>query len=127
MFFSRLFTDAAAASLSGGRWLSALIGAGRSEAGPMVSPQTALALTAVQACVTLLAEAVAQLPLEMVRKDPTGAADARQTADDHPLYALLHDQANGWQSAFEYREQYQTALGLRGNSYSFIERAPMAV
>jgi len=39
------------------------------------------------------------------------------------LHEILHDQANGWTSAFDFRLFMQTALCLHGNSYAFINRA----
>jgi HK97 family phage portal protein len=83
-----------------------------------VNPDTALALTTYQACLTLIAESVAQLPCELYRRQ----GDQRERATDHPVYQLVHHQPNACQTAFEYLEQQQIANGLRGNSYAFIER-----
>lgn len=100
-------------------WTSGLLGATRSSSGQMVTHKTALAIPVLQNCVSLLAESVAQLPLELYRRQPDGG---RQAATDHPLYDILKHQPNGWQTPFEYRECGQMAAGLRGNAYSYIER-----
>lgn len=100
-------------------WTSGLLGATRSASGQMVTHKTALAIPVLQNCVSLLAESVAQLPLELYRRQPDGG---RQAATDHPLYDILKHQPNGWQTPFEYRECGQMAAGLRGNAYSYIER-----
>ncbi|MDE5192690.1 phage portal protein [Citrobacter freundii] len=50
-----------------------------------------MALSAVRACVTLLAESVAQLPCELYRR---GANGGRERATDHPVYDLIHSQPN---------------------------------
>jgi len=101
-----------------GGWLSGLGGV-RSDAGQAVTPKSALALTAVQACVSLLAESIAQLPLELYQRQAGGE---RKPAREHPLYKILAEAPNGWQTPFEYREQTQVQLGLNGNGYSYVER-----
>ena len=91
--------------------------------GPYVSgsltdatPETATAVAAVFACVRVLSESLAQLPLHLMRDD---GASKRRAIDD-PLYAVLHDQPNERQSSFEWRETMQAHLSLRGNAYSLI-------
>ncbi|MDM3347253.1 phage portal protein [Citrobacter sp. Cf116] len=78
-----------------------------------------MALSAVRACVTLLAESVAQLPCELYRR---GANGGRERATDHPVYDLIHSQPNKKDTSFEYFEQQQGLLGLEGNCYSIIDR-----
>ena len=115
--FAKQFFSSQVATGSGG-WLSGL-GGTRSDAGPLVSVESALALTTVQACVTLLAESIAQLPLELFRRIKDGG---RQAAKDHPLYRVLAYAPNEWQTPFEYRENSQLKAGTRGNSISLIGR-----
>ncbi len=91
----------------------------RTSAGATVTSDTALRVGALRACVTLLAESVAQLPCELYRRTDDGG---RERASDHPVYDLLHSQPNQKDSSFEYFEQGQGALGLEGNHYSLIER-----
>lgn len=59
MFTSRMFTQPQMTAPRGGTWLSSIFSGVRSNAGPMVTPDTAMTMTAIQACVTLLAESVA--------------------------------------------------------------------
>jgi HK97 family phage portal protein len=105
-------------SAGGGSWLSGLGGA-RSDAGPLVTVESALTLTSLQACVTLIAESIAQLPLELFRRTKDGG---REPAKDHPLYRILAYAPNEWQTPFEYRENSQLKAGTRGNSISLIGR-----
>ncbi|WP_244912078.1 phage portal protein [Burkholderia aenigmatica] len=98
--------------------MSALLGSARSESGQVVTPASALSLTVLQNCVTLLSESIAQLPIELYER----SGDDRKQATDHPLYSILKYEPNPWQTPFEYQEQSQVAAGLRGNSYSFIDR-----
>ena len=72
----------------------------------------------VQACVSTLAESVAQLPCELYKRKADGS---REKATDHPLYDIIHNTPNNWMTAFEYHEFKQTSLGWRGNSIDYIE------
>lgn len=123
MFWPSLFTTAASghqrkgADWSGG-WVSNVVGR-QSSAGTMVNTETALAVGALRACVTLLAESVAQLPCELYRRDDQGG---RQRATDHPLYDVIHSQPNRKDTSFEYYEQGMGALALEGNEFSLIDR-----
>lgn len=118
MFTSQQFTSTGASVSEGGGWLSALLGGGgRSRAGEAVSPDRALALTTYQACLTTLAESLAQLPCDLYRRD----GDSRERVSDHPVAALLR-QPNGWQTPFEYTEGMQLGAAHHGNGYAFIER-----
>jgi HK97 family phage portal protein len=83
--------------------------------GVRVSPTSALAATAVYDCVRIRAETVASIPLIVYKRLPNGD---KERAPYHPLYKVLHDQPNNWQTAFEWREMMQAHLDLRGNAYS---------
>lgn len=96
-----------------------LIGSARNSAGVTVTPESALGIPILQNCVTLLAESMAQLPLEVYQRKGKGQ---REAAINHPLYDVLRYQPNGFQTPYEYLEGKQIALGLRGNGYSWIDR-----
>ena len=84
-----------------------------------VTPDSALQSTTVYACVRVLAETIASLPLMIYRKKADGG---REPAQEHYLYHILHDIPNPQQSSFEYREMLMGHISLRGNAYSFVER-----
>jgi len=88
--------------------------------GADTSPNGALQVTAVMACVRVAAETIAQLPLHLMATD----GRMRRQAIDQPLYDVLHDRPNDWQTSFEYREMMQGHLELRGNAYSQIVPGP---
>lgn len=90
-------------------------GGGETESGEYVSDERAMRCAAVYACVRVLAESVAQLPLMLYRSREDGGKDRLV---DHPLYRLLHYQPNLWQTSFEFREYAMAALLLRGNFYA---------
>jgi HK97 family phage portal protein len=119
MFFSKQLLSSLATTQTGSSgWVSALMGSARSDAGQVVTAASALSLTVLQNCISLLAESIAQLPIEIYER----SGEDRIPAVDHPLYTILKYQPNPWQTPFEYQEQAQIAVGLRGNSYSFIDR-----
>lgn len=88
-----------------------------SAAGENVTPSTAMKLSVVYACANVLATSIASLPMKVYRSLPTGG---KAPAPDHPLWKVLHDQPNGWQTSFEFREMMMWHLVLRGNAYAFI-------
>lgn len=83
-----------------------------------VNPATAQGVSAVYACVNAISETTASLPLILFRRK----GDDRERASDHPLYSVLHDQANEQQTALEFRELMQAWVLLRGNAYAKIIR-----
>lgn len=85
-----------------------------STAGVAVTTSTAMQVSAVFACVRVLAETVASLPLHVYRRLPDGS---KKRAPDHHLYRVLHDQPNLWQTSLEWREMLMAHLALRGNAY----------
>jgi HK97 family phage portal protein len=119
MFLASMFKGSnAKASQDFSKWMSSMSG-GSSRAGTMVTKESAMANAAFHACVTLLAESVAQLPCELYRRKKDGG---REKATDHPLYDVIKYQPNRKDTAFEFYEQGQGALGTEGNDYSLIER-----
>lgn len=85
-------------------------------AGVSVSEESSLRYSAVFACVRVLAETVASLPLLTYRR--MGAGKAR--APEFYLYPLLHDKPNPFMTSFEWRETMQGHLALWGNAYSSV-------
>lgn len=73
--------------------------------------------TAVYACVRILAETIASLPLLVYERMPRG----KQRAPTHPLYPLLHDAPNDEMTSFTFRETMMSHLLLWGNAYAEIE------
>lgn len=92
---------------------------GKSSAGKMVTEHTAMQMTAVYACVRVLAEALAGLPIHLYRLKADGS---REKATDHLLYQLLHDEPNPEMTSFVFRETLMTHLLLWGNAYAQIIR-----
>jgi HK97 family phage portal protein len=81
-----------------------------------ITPDTAMRTSAVLACVRVLAETIAGLPLHLYRRGD----DDKEKAKDLPLYRVLHSRPNSWQTKFEFVEQLVTHLCLYGNAYAYL-------
>lgn len=91
---------------------------GRTTSGKTVNEWTALQTTAVYACVRILSETIASLPLHVYRYTEGG-----KTKDtEHALYTLLHDEPNPDMTSFVFRETLMSHLLIWGNAYSQILR-----
>lgn len=106
-------------SLTMEEWVRMQSGGAVAHTGITVSPESAMRYTTVMICVRVLAESVASLPCVLYkrRKD-----DGKDRADGHPTYHVLHNQANAWNTAFEYTEGTMGNLAMRGNGYAYVER-----
>ncbi|KMQ75294.1 phage portal protein [Marinobacter subterrani] len=87
-------------------------------AGVRVDETTAMRVSAVYACVRLIAGALGSLPLQIYRR----TAEGREKDVKHRLYRVLHMQPNPVVSAVVFWETVVTHLLLAGNSYSLIGR-----
>ena len=92
---------------------------GGSAVGKNVNERSAMQMTAVYACVRILSEAIAGLPLHMYQYQEDGS---KKKATEHPLYHLLHDEPNPEMTSFVFRETLMTHLLLWGNGYCQIIR-----
>ena len=92
---------------------------GASLSGKSVTPTSAIQVSAAYACVRVIAETVASLPLHVYEATDAGS----RKAGDHPLYRLLHDKPNTEMTSFVWRETMLSHLLLYGNSYCQIIRS----
>lgn len=90
---------------------------GRTPSGVRVTPETALQCSAFLACVRVISESVASLPLNLYRRLESGG---KERAAEQPLYRMLRQQPNPWQTALEFREQMTALYLMYGNSYAEI-------
>ena len=91
---------------------------GPTPSGKPVNEKTAIQISAVYACVRILAETIASLPLHTYKYTDKG----KEKAFEHGLYYLLHDEPNSEMSSFVFRETMMTHLLLWGNAYAQIIR-----
>ena len=92
---------------------------GGSNSGKNVNERSAMQMTAVYACVRILSESIAGLPVHLYQYVDSGS---KQKAIEHPLYRLLHDEPNPEMTSFVFRETLMTHLLLWGNAYAQIIR-----
>ncbi len=98
--------------------MSAIFSMQASKSGVQVTEESSMRLSAVYACVRILAESIASLPLKIYKRGPDGSKKEDRA---HPLYRILHDISNDDQSSFEFRETIVTHLCLWGNAYIIKE------
>ena len=91
---------------------------GSTISGKTVNERTAMQTTAVYACVRILAETIASLPLHTYRYTDRG----KEKSIDHNLYYLLHEAPNPEMTSFVFRETLMGHLLLWGNAYAQIIR-----
>jgi HK97 family phage portal protein len=94
-----------------------MFGPGPTHAGESVTVDTAMQLSAVWACVRLIASTIATLPLMIYERDQKDFGTVNR---DHPLFSILHDSPNAEMTAVEFWEAMAGALLLWGNAYAQI-------
>ena len=77
--------------------------------------ENVLGLSAVWACVNLIAGTIASLPLMVYR---TGSDGSRDVFRDHSLYRVLHDSPNSLQTALDFWEFTGASIELWGNGFA---------
>lgn len=89
-------------------------------AGVRVSPETALLLPVIAACVTRLSFVTAGLPIRVYKEADD---DSKVTDKKHEVYRLLatkKGRPNSWQTGWGFRQMLTMHLALRGNAYAEI-------
>ena len=85
--------------------------------GSYVTPNTAMGVAAVYACVRIISGAVATLPLHIKKRidDRT-----RVDASDTQIWKVVRRRPNAWQKPAQFRRMMQAHVLLRGNAYALI-------
>lgn len=91
----------------------------QSNSGVDVDEESALKISTVYACVKVISETIASLPLNLLKELTNGDTEK---AKQHPLYSVLKDVPNSEMSSFTFREMLMTNLLLWGNAYALIKR-----
>ena len=83
-----------------------------------ITTESAMQVSAVFACVRLIAETVAGLPIHLYELSQQADGSARRKlAADHPLAKLLAHKPNRYQTRIEFFETLVMQLALHGNAY----------
>src|SRR5687767_6113056 len=91
-------------------------------AGVTVDVETAQKISAWYRGRDILATTLAMLPFPVLERLPDDGGSTR--AEGHPLYDILHDQANVSMDSFQWRRQQMFSLIDHGNGYNFIVPGP---
>ncbi|WP_451988830.1 phage portal protein [Azospirillum argentinense] len=100
-------------------WLLDLFGGMVTATGLRVGVQDALRLPGVAACVQVLSEDLAKVPLVIYRKKRGGG---KEPATDHPLYHLLNRRMCPWLPAFHGRRVWLHNAMALGNQFNRLKR-----
>lgn len=119
--FKEAFTPSAA-TVTPGRpvgdaALAALFGGSSTASGQNVTSNTAMQVSTVYACVSVLSKFLAMLPLHIKTLRADGGKNISTT---HRLYKLLRNRPNRWMTSFEFRQLLECHRQLRGNAYAYI-------
>ena len=96
---------------------AALRGGAESMSGVAVTPESAMKVGAVFACVRIITSAVATLPIDVRERV---SDEVRKSATDHAVYRLLKRKPNDWQTPSQFKRMMEAHKLLRGNAYAQI-------
>ncbi|MEO9335967.1 phage portal protein [Mesorhizobium sp. SB112] len=102
-----------------------IFGAAPTIAGPSINATTALRVPAVFSAIVLLSGAIGSLPAKLFCRhvsDERSGTGGKRTANDHPAYRLIHDEANEWTSAGEFRRALTTDALLHDHGFAHVGR-----
>lgn len=85
------------------------------DAGELVTPMSAMGLSAVWACANLISGTISSLPLQVYRSRSDGT---REKDTSHPLYTVLHDSPNFDQTALDFWDYINLSVELWGNGFA---------
>jgi HK97 family phage portal protein len=94
--------------------------------GNVIDHDNVLTIDTVFACIRVLSETMAALPLELLKREETGSGRERsvtiEKAVDHPVFELLRWQANEEMSAYELRLWMMVDCLIRGRGVAQVVR-----
>lgn len=94
---------------------------GQTASGVNITAANARECPEVDACVSLIEDTVATIPLDFYERV---SDDERNKVSDHPLHELLHDRPNEWQTSAEFRLMMEGWRSTYGNAYAEIIPGP---
>jgi HK97 family phage portal protein len=101
------------------QWLVDVLGGGPTSSGIRVNAENALTFAAVYACVRVISEDIASLPLITYERLADGS---RRRRDDLPIARKLHTAPNDEMTRVQFFETYVANMALRGNGFAFVQR-----
>lgn len=92
--------------------------------GFLVNEQTAMRVSTVYRCVSLISGTIASLPCEIYRRKDDKRAEL---APDHPAFMLLHDSPSALMTANTFWKNFIWSACMRGNGFGVIGRSALGV
>lgn len=86
--------------------------------GAIVNAESAMMNTAVNRCVSLIAESIAMLPLNLIEN-----GDQREYASEHAVHRLLKHRPNNYQTPYKFKSTMQAQVLIHGNAYARVVRS----
>ena len=99
-----------------------LFGGAATRSGARVSWKTALEVTTVLRCASIIAEGICSVPWKLYQRVEENKKTVRSEARSHALWDLISVGPNDFQTSFEFREQIGFHLALCQNAYVFVNR-----
>lgn len=82
-----------------------------------VGPGNAMEVPAVNCAVSIISEKAGDTPFKLYK------SDTRETAREHPAYKLIHDEADAFTSAAQFRINLSADAMLHGNGHAHVIRS----
>lgn len=111
-----------AVSVSDSHGLAELLALSDAINGTNVTPDSALRLPVFLACVQVISQSLAMLPINIFERSETDGLTSRKSLKDHDLYKVLSLKPNDFQSPFEFKLQMTFNAAHMGNAYAHITR-----
>lgn len=102
------------------QWLTDLFGGMVTQSGINVTPRLAMTVPGVAACVNVLAEDIAKIPVHLYKRSKD--RKTKTLATDHPLFHRLNEYPAPWLSSYMWRRALVAAAMTRGNGYARVNR-----
>lgn len=99
------------------KWLINLIGGNDTYSGESVTTDTAMNIAAVYACIRILSNHVAMLPLQLFQE----SRGKKKRIHDHPIAKLIETRPNPYMTPFQFKQTMEAHRQLYGNAYAEIE------
>ena len=96
------------------KWLINLIGGNETYSGESVDTSTAMNIAAVYACVRILSNHVAMLPLQLFQE----TRGKKKRIHDHPIAKLIETRPNPYMTLFQFKQTMEAHRQLYGNAYA---------
>lgn len=83
---------------------------------PDLIGSSAMRISTVYTCVLVRAESLSTLPASVKQSTDTGS----RTAYEHPVYRLIHDKPNPFQTASDFWKSVSAHIDLHGNAFAIV-------